>query len=60
MQTFPDDFIFEGGLMAAGVQVGNAVPVRLGLAIIKHIKPLVLRAREAEPSGDASKERKVA
>ena len=29
LQTFPDDFFFEGGLMAAGVQIGNAVPVRL-------------------------------
>ena len=36
-QTFPDDFIFEGGLMAAGVQVGNAVPVKLGEAVLEVI-----------------------
>jgi len=29
LQTFPDDFDFEGGLMAAGIQIGNAVPVVL-------------------------------
>jgi DNA (cytosine-5)-methyltransferase 1 len=29
-QTFPDDFVFQGGLMAAAVQVGNAVPIKLG------------------------------
>jgi len=37
-QTFPDDFIFYGGLMAAGAQVGNAVPVRLGAALLSEIK----------------------
>jgi DNA (cytosine-5)-methyltransferase 1 len=30
LQTFPDHFVFKGGLMAAGVQIGNAVPVKLG------------------------------
>ena len=60
MQTFPDDFIFEGGLMAAGVQVGNAVPIRLGQAIIEHIKPLILRVREADPVGDVTKKRHAA
>ena len=40
LQTFEDDFIFEGSLIQAGKQVGNAVPVlfakALGDAIIKH------------------------
>ncbi|MGP9825810.1 DNA cytosine methyltransferase [Ectopseudomonas khazarica] len=36
-QTFPDDFVFSGGLMAAGEQIGNAVPVDLATAIIKKI-----------------------
>ena len=60
MQTFPDGFIFEGGLMAAGLQVGNAVPVRLGQSIIEHIRPLILRARDAEPACGVSKERSAA
>lgn len=36
-QGFPDHFIFEGGLMAAGVQIGNAVPVGLGAAALRPI-----------------------
>lgn len=40
-QTFPDDFIFAGGLMAAAIQVGNAVPILQGKAALKSIlKPL--------------------
>lgn len=38
IQTFPDDFVFKGGLTAAGRQIGNAVPVDLGIAMITHIK----------------------
>ena len=37
-QTFPDTFTFEGGLMSAGEQIGNAVPVELGKALLLHIK----------------------
>jgi DNA (cytosine-5)-methyltransferase 1 len=29
LQTFPDDFIFGDSLMAAALQIGNAVPVEL-------------------------------
>jgi DNA (cytosine-5)-methyltransferase 1 len=43
-QTFPDDFIFSGGLMAAGEQIGNAVPVLLGQAIIEKISEALKRA----------------
>lgn len=39
LQTFPDDFVFEGGLMAAGVQIGNAVPVELGRSLCAHLIP---------------------
>ncbi|WP_322418901.1 DNA cytosine methyltransferase [Mesorhizobium huakuii] len=39
IQTFPDDFVFEGGLMAAGKQIGNAVPVELAKALLTHIAP---------------------
>ena len=34
-QTFPDDFVFEGGLMTAARQIGNAVPVLLGEVVIR-------------------------
>ena len=36
-QTFPDDFTFNGGLMASAVQVGNAVPIQLGRRVIKSV-----------------------
>ena len=36
-QTFPDDFVFEGGLMAAGAQIGNAVPIMLGEALLRAV-----------------------
>lgn len=37
-QTFPDSFQFEGGLIASGVQVGNAVPVKLGKVLLETLK----------------------
>ena len=33
-QTFPDNFIFSGGIMAAAKQVGNAVPIKLGSKVL--------------------------
>lgn len=36
-QTFPDYFIFHGGLIAAGQQIGNAVPVLLGEALLRTV-----------------------
>lgn len=36
-QTFPDWFTFKGGLIAAGEQVGNAVPVDLGQQLLTPI-----------------------
>ncbi|MEE7456819.1 DNA (cytosine-5-)-methyltransferase [Methylorubrum populi] len=41
IQTFPDDYVFHGGLMAAGRQIGNAVPITLGAALIGHIAALL-------------------
>ncbi len=37
LQTFPEDFFFEGGLIAGGEQIGNAVPVLLAEAILNNI-----------------------
>lgn len=33
-QTFPDKFIFLGGIISQGKQIGNAVPVLLGKALL--------------------------
>nr|NEH92462.1 DNA (cytosine-5-)-methyltransferase [Rhizobium laguerreae] len=60
MQTFPDSFLFEGGLMAAGQQVGNAVPIVLGQALIEHILPLLERRDHTRASAVEWKERETA
>lgn len=36
-QTFPDNFVFNGGLTAAAKQIGNAVPIELGKRVLKTI-----------------------
>lgn len=41
IQTFPDDFVFMGGLSAAGQQIGNAVPIKLGMVLIESIKKMM-------------------
>ena len=37
-QTFPDWFQFCGGITSQGTQVGNAVPVRMGEALLSALK----------------------
>jgi len=48
LQTFRDDFIFEGGINAVARQIGNAVPVELaqkfGEKFIEHLKELILNS----------------
>jgi DNA (cytosine-5)-methyltransferase 1 len=53
IQTFPDDFIFEGGLMAAGRQVGNAVPIDLARQLIEHLKPLLAASLQHQDRASA-------
>ena len=36
LQTFPEDFVFKGGLTAMSRQIGNAVPVRLARLVGEH------------------------
>lgn len=60
LQTFPDDFVFGGGLMSAGEQVGNAVPVRLGQVLIEHLKPVIEKSREAPGQNGNPEESKAA
>ncbi len=47
-QTFPDWFVFEGGLMAAGAQIGNAVPVDMARALIEPLTNAVIAGRVSE------------
>lgn len=41
LQTFPDDYMFTGGSMAMAKQIGNAVPIKLGEALISKISKLL-------------------
>lgn len=41
LQTFPDDYVFTGGSMAIARQIGNAVPLKLGEALIIEISKLL-------------------
>ena len=43
IQTFPDEFVFDGGLISAGQQVGNAVPIKLGEILIRQIVEFLVR-----------------
>lgn len=53
IQTFPDDYIFTGGLTAAGRQIGNAVPVMMGTLLIQHIKNNLICRGDAYPDNCA-------
>lgn len=54
IQSFPDWFNFEGGLMAGGVQVGNAVPVDLARALLEPLKKAAMQARAARRASKAA------
>lgn len=41
LQSFPDDFYFEGGRTAAFKQIGNAVPTLMAQSIAKKIKSML-------------------
>jgi DNA (cytosine-5)-methyltransferase 1 len=48
LQSFPDWFAFEGGLMAGGVQVGNAVPVDMASALLKPLHDAAAAMKKAD------------
>ena len=54
IQSFPDWYNFQGGLMAGGVQVGNAVPVCLAEALLGPLKQHILALRDAEEVSTAA------
>ena len=50
LQTFPDDFVFSGGMGNQGKQVGNAVPVELGANLLACLKAFLLNvAKQHKP-----------
>jgi DNA (cytosine-5)-methyltransferase 1 len=48
LQTFPDWFVFDGGLMAGGVQVGNAVPIDMATALLMPLREAALAIKSSE------------
>jgi DNA (cytosine-5)-methyltransferase 1 len=45
LQTFPDDFIFEGSKIEIARQIGNAVPPLLAEAVAREVRRLLVKAR---------------
>ncbi len=43
LQTFPDDYVFFGSTPSIAMQIGNAVPVLLGMRLGEHILDLLNR-----------------
>jgi len=47
LQTFPDDFEFEGAYSQIARQIGNAVPVALASAVAQHVYSAYFRAADS-------------
>ncbi|MDA2810978.1 DNA cytosine methyltransferase [Nocardiopsis sp. RSe5-2] len=48
LQSFPDQFTFEGSKIEVGKQIGNAVPPLLGKAIAEHVYRLTFAPEAAQ------------
>ena len=54
LQSFPDWFTFGGGMMAGGVQVGNAVPVKMAKALLVPLRDAAAEVRTGRPRSKAA------
>jgi DNA (cytosine-5)-methyltransferase 1 len=50
-QTFPENFVFSGGIISQSKQIGNAVPVDLGRTIIETALSSLIQNREQKKHG---------
>ena len=54
IQSFPDWFTFDGGIIASGVQIGNAVPVGLAKALLEPLRTAALAVRTNKDTSAAA------
>lgn len=50
-QTFPDEFVFSGGIISQSRQVGNAVPIELGRTIVESVLSALVLKQEKKKHG---------
>jgi DNA (cytosine-5)-methyltransferase 1 len=50
-QAFPDWFVFQGGLMSCGSQIGNAVPVGMAQQLLEPFVSAFASAAPRTPAG---------
>ena len=54
LQTFPDDFVFEGSKIEIARQIGNAVPPQLARVLAENAVLPLLRSRRSRPRQSAA------
>lgn len=59
-QTFPESFIFYGGIIAASRQIGNAVPIELGKATLRHLMNDLISLKSMKANSRASSDKRKA
>jgi len=52
IQTFPDSYVFEGSMSNQYKQIGNAVPVKLALAVAEQIKTFLEQIHTKNETND--------